>query len=226
MGGHGIQIGSDTSGEDGGARDLSLLDDEPRIPPGLPEMDSSLPPPASPGSWLRDWMQLAGVEGMSDQPPTTAPPMPIMDRYWQNDQGMEDRRSRIDAQAKAILPPAKGTKGPVLAGNASGTQRPGMNSKTALPLYFAKAMGYAVPGEPGDEEEARFAAASHKALLKMTKGMTVARFLTSHQSQKTRDTFGKLLDAELAKGTQAPKSVVNTPYPELASSSRPPVQPL
>jgi len=239
MGGSGIRIGS----EEGDMGDLSALEDRPMPPPGLPQMDGSLPPSATAGSWLRDWQQpgaqpqtsmgqrfsnLLGagdVDAMSmASPPPTAPAMPDpMERYRRNDQAASDREGRIDTMARAQIPAAKGAKGPMLQGQMNSPSRPGTNPKTALPLYFAKAMGYEVPGESGGEEEARFAKAAHTALLKMTKGMSVAKFLSGHQSAKSRDAFGKLLDAELARSKPA-SPVVNTP--ELATTSRLPVQPI
>jgi len=210
--------------------DLRPGGDQPMAPPALPEMDSSLPAPASPSSWLRDW-QNSDLGMMADQPSKLTPPLPAppadVDWRQKRDQAEAQMRvspQRINTMAKAQLPAAKGAKGPAIQGQMNSPSRPGTNPKTALPLYFAKAMGYAVPGESGDEEEAKFAAASHKALLKMTKGMTVARFLQSHQSPKTRDLFGKYLDAELAKGAKQAQPVVNTP--ELATTSRLPVQPI
>lgn len=108
-------------------------------------------------------------------------------------------------------------------------------SKTQLALHFAKAMGYEIPGEVDSPDELAFAKAAHSALLKMTKGMTVARFLASHQSPKTRDLFGKYLDAELAKGRQTPapssrqaptSSGKTPPKNEPRQSARLPLQPI
>jgi hypothetical protein len=202
----------------------------PGFKPVAPEKPGLLQRLLTPSPWegrVVDSLFGPGSGGPADleSPPAPAPPMPAMERYQQNDQAASDRRGRITAMAKSIKPPTTAPQGPALAGNAKGTQRPGLSQKTALPLYFAKAMGYAVPGESGDEEEARFARAAHAALLKMTKGMSVARFLQGHQSPKTRDTFGRLLDAELAKGNKASPSVVDTPNPALATTSRLPLQP-
>jgi hypothetical protein len=233
MGGSGIRIGSEGSDADmGGYRgDLSALGDAPMLPPALPEMDSSLPPPASPSSWLRDW-QNSDLGMMADQPSKLTPPLPAppADAAWRQKRDQAEAQMRVNpqrvaTQVQAQLPATKGAKGPTLQGQMNSPSRPGTNPKTAMPLYFAKAMGYAVPGESGDEEEAKFAKAAHQALLKLTKGMSVARFLQSHQSPKTRDLFGKYLDAELAKSAKPSQPVVDTPNSVLATTSRLPVQP-
>lgn len=125
------------------------------------------------------------------------------------------------------IPRSPPPKTPILEGNAK-TNPPARGPKTALALHVARAMGYAVPGTPDSPDELAFAKAAHSALLKMTKGMTVAKFLASHQSPKTRDTFGRLLDAELAKGkSQSNSPVVDTDASApLSMMARPPLQPI
>lgn len=215
MGGSGIRIGSEGSDDMG---DLSAL--APQAPAPAPTRQR--PEPGffqrlvTPSPWedrLVDSMfgNSGDVAAMADQPPSPVTPPVPMDAAWERrrDQAEAEMRvspRRVAEAQKRITPETKAPKGPMLKGQMDTSSRPGTNPKTALPLYFAKAMGYAVPGESGDEEEARFAKAAHQALLKMTKGMSVARFLQSHQSPKTRDTFGKYLDAELAKNRQAPVS--------------------
>lgn len=113
----------------------------------------------------------------------------------------EDINAFSQPPSQAVTPPLPQmpkAQTPVVKGDARAAVSRG--PKTQLALHFAKAMGYAVPGTPDSPDELAFAKAAHQALLKMTKGMTVARFLASHQSPKTRDAFGKYLDAELRKG--------------------------
>lgn len=194
--------------------------DAPRWNPPLP--DVQMPLPGTPGD----------LGSISYEPLQPMVPPVGSDAFRQNLASAEgqmrmdpQRVAAIRQQLRSTPNPSAQPSGPSFQGNVNSSNRPGLNPKTSLPLYFAKAMGYAVPGQSGDEEEARFAKAAHQALLKMTKGMTVARFLQSHQSPKTRDAFGKLLDAELRKGQP---SMVNTPpndSPATASTSRLPLQP-
>lgn len=254
----GVRIGSDSSGsmEEVGGGDLANLAPQPSEPMRTVRMG------AEPGFFQRlvtpsPWEgklvdSLFGspegdVNAMAEPPASpVAPPMPRdpsafpgKARQAYNDAELNAQQERVSNAARSIAsekPTGKaGPSGPSLKGQMGTYQRPGTNPKTAMPLYFAQAMGYAIPGASGDEEEARFAKAAHSALLKMTKGMTVARFLAGHQSPKTRDTFGRLLDAELAKGRQTPapssrqaptSSGKTPPKNEPRQSARLPLQPI
>lgn len=124
----------------------------------------------------------------------------------------QDITAFSQAPARAMAPPMPQMpkpQTPVVQGDARAVVPRGQ--KTQLALYFAKAMGHQVPGEVDSPDELAFAKAAHQALLKMTKGMTVARFLQSHQSPKTRDTFSRLLDAELTKARQPQPTSGKTP---------------
>lgn len=151
------------------------------------------------------------LSAMAPQAPPVAPPMPA---GWTQARDAAEAQMRVSPQRvaeaqKRLTPQPAPPQTPTVSGDARATVPRGQ--KTQLALYFAKAMGHQVPGEVDSPDELAFAKAAHQALLKMTKGMTVARFLQSHQSPKTRDTFSRLLDAELTKARQPQPTSGKTP---------------
>lgn len=194
----------------GGANegDLPLLVDE-----DFARLSPPMPRGKVPGHFD---MQPMGMDG------ETSTDLSALDMYRHSDSMMPSSPS---SDVPRFLPRSPPPKTPIIEGNAK-TNPPSRGPKTALALHFARAMGYEVPGTPDSPDELAFAKAAHSALLKMTKGMTVAKLLSAHQSAKTRDAFGRLLDQELAKDrSQSNQPVVNTPAP-LSMRSRPPLQPI
>ena len=101
--------------------------------------------------------------------------------------------------------PQSTTKGPMTQAPAKAAQPRG--PKTQLALHFARVMGMEAPGEVDSPEELQFAKAAHAAMLKMSKGQSVAKFLSSMNGAKASATFQQLVNAEMAKGAKpSPKS--------------------
>lgn len=210
--------------------------------PALPEMGPGPDlPPASAGSWLQDWQQRPAhqtsflsrlttplpweeraIDAMFASKPDQmtvmrhsrpmADDLPALDptaRYAANDAAM----GWGDYPPPQRPPPQsnpKTTRGPMVKAPAKAAQPRG--PKTALALHFARVMGMEAPGEMDSPEELAFAKAAHQAMLKMSKGQSVAKFLSQMNSAKASATFRQLMNSALTK-------------PPAQGTSKPPLNP-
>lgn len=190
----------------GDAGDLSMLD-APMLPRRTiqgPMLDLSQPQ-------TMDLSTLSGQDEFGlDIPDLTAAPE-VRQRHANLQQALRMGRNPnvtvTQHDANAVIPdrsraptmrmPAKTVKGDrsVVGDARRGPITPG---RTQQALNFAKALGFV--GEEEASEE--YAQAAAKALAKMTKGMSVAKLLSSAQRPKAQAEFQRLLEIEAAKMRQ------------------------
>lgn len=156
--------------------------------PELPGMDSTPPEPARskyhPAEMLQDWMAAPRERpNRRIQGPTLD--LSVIDQAPQRPVGKPMPMSKPSTRGPMVSAPAK-------AGASRGP-------KTQLALHFARALGQESDAPVDSPEELAFTKAAHAAMLKMSKGKSVAQFLSSANSAKAANTFKQLLDAEMAK---------------------------
>lgn len=127
------------------------------------------------------------LQGMStitrSLPPRQDPQADLMTGMQQASSALDRRRLLADVQARP--------NGPTAA------SQPSPRSRVAL--HFAEVLGATQPEGMSDDA---YATAAHGALMKLAKGMSMAKLLAALQSPKTQAAYQALLQQELQKSAR------------------------
>lgn len=208
--------------------------------PPLPEMGPGPElPPASWRTWLADFQAPTpsqaplGQRLMNLLPGSGAPaksgPSPDLSRLnagpTASEPPVDDAQwNALVAEGLALVPKKASTAAPRFAGPASApsTRGPMVSApaakvgqtrgpKTQLALHFARVMGMESDAPTDSPEELAFAKAAHQAMLKMSKGQSVAKFLSQMNSAKASATFQALMNQQMAKSRPQPSMGASKP---------------
>ncbi len=191
--------------------------------PELPALDMPppntsahlIPPGTQRGNVLQEWMRVPSRDAYQRNmslldtgaqarnatlpilPDEESPPQEPMARYRWNETKLEQ-----------MFPPPQ-PRQPAMQAKAGPPRGP----KMQLALHFARAMGRETDAPIDSPEEIQFAKAAYAAMLKMSKGKSIAQFLSGANGAKAAAQFKSLLDAEMAKGAKPSPKMSSAPIP-------------